>query len=348
MIHKKTELTAAEVEYDQAKLKTLSIYELRNIARIMGINKPFFLSREDVIEEISSAQAPRYTSFSIANALAQMEDTDVYQMAQSQREKEYQIVTGYIYIIPRGHGMLITGALNNYHVPGKVVSDFNLKSGDYIEASVVDNVVCEVTKITQATFDIKKTAHPTRVRTLGGTEFKLGDRVILTSENHFNFIEYIIKHRVPNTCSIALLIDQTDDCVDYLRASGFDEVYLARVTHTPKRKTLQTISALIAAKHEASSGKDVVLYIDSLNKIFRLYNSAAMPGTVIDVTQVNVAYVTDLKTYFLETRQLVDGGSLTIVTHMSTPSTEAEKFVMDDFRQLASTVVNVDKGNDKR
>ena len=253
------------------------------------------------------------------------------------QEKNLQDAEGFVYILPRGHAILITSALCTYHVSMQHVMANKLKTGDQIEAKTDEMGICEVTAVRHIGFDKAKALRPNVMRKIGNFGFKLGGRILLRNRGNFDFIEYIAKNQKQTNPSykIALLVDESEDCIDYLKDSGTNEIYLAKVNFNIKKKILMTISAILTAKQYAAKGKNVIFFIDNLNKLFKLYNSSVDTNT-IDITKVNIGPLTDLKTLFMEAKQLENKGSLTIIANMLAPTNDIEKFVLDDFLCLAN------------
>lgn len=341
---------------DQSKLNQLSIYELRNLARRVGIPRPTTMLRIDLIENIirqtqtddftfeenqaatKRGRPPRVKDVSIANILVEpktqpggIEEILGYSVrAENSRQTEMQDAYGFLYIVQKGTGILITQTMNTFQVPLRLITEHKLKTGDYIKTRAKDVWVEQVTDINRTNLDESKSIRPHKPQKINCMEFKLGQRVIVTSPTKLDFVEYIAtsnKH-LNSLYTVALLVDESEDSVDFLTNHKINEVYLAQVKFDKKTRLLLALSALLVAKQHASTGKDVVLFIDSLNKLFRMYHS--------DHTQMNSNAITDLKSFFMEARQVTDGGSLTIISCMREGSTELEKLVLDDFIDMAN------------
>jgi len=263
-------------------------------------------------------------------------ELDVGVVRDKCEEQELVNTSGYIHIVPRGHGMLITGAMKTYYVTIKQVLDNDLKTGDYVEAKTDGQDVRKITKVDHTGFDDAKAVRPHKVQKMGGVEFKLGSRVILQG---VDFVDFVGKHggQIAGAHKIALLIDQGLDCVDFLVAGGIKEVYLADVALTAKKKVLLALSTLLAAKRSSAGGEDVILFVDNLNKLFKLYNSS-MFENYVEVTQLHHGCHADLKSFFMQAKQTDDKGSLTIITHLREASSELEKYALDDFFDFCSVI----------
>jgi len=254
-----------------------------------------------------------------------------------------------LHIVPRGCGVLISSCLNTYHVPIKLITANRLVTGDFLETKAVWNehekryIIQEISKIERINFDSSESIRPHKVKKTGIIEFKLGQRVIVSIPQKQDRIEQIASNykELTNIYKIVLLVEESDDCVQYLQDNGIDEVYLIKVNFSTKKQIMLALTSLFNAKRYAAGGKDVVLCIDNLNKLFRLYNTSVSTSGNHDISILNLGPLTDLKTFFMSGKQIKDGGSLTIIAQTNNPSSETEKYVLDDFCNLANVVCNL-------
>jgi transcription termination factor Rho len=351
------------------KLSQLSVYELRNLARSLGIARPTTIVRDKLIKEIMSTdistaktstkrgRPARVKDFKIDNLLESKkintggiaELLDDWQEEKQEWDKqsvkandadtgEITNIDGFVYILPRGHAVLISKSMNTYFISVKQVLAHNLKTGDYIETRTDAQTVIDILRQSPTSFNDAESVRPHKMQKIDTTDFKLGDRVILYGAKPFDFIEYIAEHnkKIKNAYKIALIIDQSDDCINFLSSSGIDEVYPASTNQNLKKKVLFALSSLLVAKRQASVGKNVILFIDNLNKLFKLYNASMFDSNVIDVTQFHVDCHVDLKTFFMQAKQSANSGSVTIITFLREPMNELEKYALDDFIDLCT------------
>jgi len=279
-------------------------------------------------------EPPAYT-FSVASGIQVTEQT--------------RTGSGFIHTVPRGHGVLISSCLNTYHVPIKLITANRLDTGDYVEVRAVWNDqdkryhVEEILNVTRTNFCTAPSIRPHKPAKIQNFDFNLGSRVVLTSARKLDFVNYIAAHHkdIKNVHKIALLIEESDDCVDFLIEKGLDEAYLVKVNFSTKKKVMLALTALFNAKRHAADGKDVVVFTDNLNKLYKLYNSSVHDKGSIDISQINIGPLTDLKTFFMSSKQLKDSGSLTIISHVYKPSTQVENYIIDEFTNLANVVIEL-------
>ena len=253
--------------------------------------------------------------------------------------------SGFIYIVARGHGVLISPTMNPYHVPMKFITENKLKTGDFVTVKTSCKAVREIISIDGNSFCHEKPVRPSKGIIANKLNFKLGSRVAITSDRSFDFVEYMANSNLSDLYNIALLIDESDDCTDYLATNGFNEVYLTRVNFNTYKKIMYSLCSLFISKRHADKGKDVVLFIDNLNKLFKLYNASMFETESLDVTQLHTCSLSDLKSFFMEAKQTQGGGSLTIIMNIKEAQTELEKFVMDEFISLSNVLFDTHTGS---
>jgi len=362
---------------DIARLQMLGIYELRNLARELGVSRPTTHKRETLIELVvhqlrSGGQPaprsvrgrpPRSKVFNVAEILEPeplyetiLERPDTTSMRAISVCSPLPVTeptrtgSGFLHTLPRGHGVLISFCLNTYYVPIRLITTHSLETGDHAEVKAVWSesdkryIVEQITRVTKIGFDSAESARPHKSTEMGRLKFKLGQRIMVCTPRNYDRIESIARYNKmlePKHKKIVLLVEESDDCVDYLRENGIHEVYLVKVNFSVKKQLMLALTALFNAKRYAAMGNDVVLAIDNLNKLFKLYNASAIESGTIETTQINLGSLTDIKTFFMSAKQIKDGGSLTIIGHANKPSSEMEKFVMDEFSTLANVYLEI-------
>jgi transcription termination factor Rho len=369
------------------KLEGLSIYELRNLARGLGIPRPTTMRRDELITSIrrqiesgespktnqTRGRPPREFSLDISKI---METDDSFMVSvfgadepaarvnsPMQSGQNTRLVSGFVHILQTGNATLIGSDLNGYKISSRIISSYGIIMGDYIEAKAIYNdarsmfFVEEIQAINGAAatsgsgrtavdvhFDCMAGVRPTHSMKLGEYDIKMGQRIMLLSPKTYDRIESIKNFAlsmkdVKDICTVTLLVEETDDSLQYLIGEGFTHVYLSKVNYNIKKQFMSCIFALFTAKQLAEQGKNVVLFIDSLNKLFKTYNNSTFTDARVNLHQVNLPSVADLKAYFLSARQLARGGSLTIVTYANTPQSDMEHYIYNEFADLANIVI---------
>jgi len=222
-----------------------------------------------------------------------------------------------------------------------------LKTGDYIEGkapySIGRNsfVVEEAKKMCGSVrFDSIEGLRPNRVLRVGGLEFKLGERVLLATPKPFDRIEDIanIAKEIKDVYKVALLIDESDDMVEYLQ-NIIDDIYLTKVNYSIQKQTVACLLALFRAKAMVEKGEDVILFVDSLNKLFKIYNNSAYPDGCIDPAKINLGPLVDLKIFVMSSRSLKNNGSLTVISYMNVAENPIEGYIYNEFADIVHKII---------
>jgi transcription termination factor Rho len=322
----------------------MSIYELRNWAREHGVRVPMDTPKQETVEIImksleTQAQGIEKILFSEMPPIdkpnsggSSVRQTSIFELPNTE---------GFIFIVQRGHGFLLSKACVTYHVPIRIITDNNLHSGDFVTARIADRTVEEISTVDRTTYQTAKSTRPSKTFRVGEHDVKLGQRVLIKAAQNQDTIEQIAKISKPlsKIHKIALLIDESDDCTDFLLANGVNDVFVTKVDLNIKKKIIIALYALLSAKRAAHQGKNVILFVDTWNKLFLLYNSTAAESETIDMTQVFLGPLTDLKTFFLEPKQIENGGSLTLAAFLRDTKTTPENFVMSEFLNLANLII---------
>lgn len=350
------------------RLDTLGIYELRELGRQVGVPRPTALRRNDLVAGIKArielgdinknparGRKPRalgvdfskiidndeFNSF-LNSVLSQIVEPQVRDAANG----EMRAVSGYVHRLPNGGAVLIGIDLNGYPISAKLMRTYYLKTGDLIEGKAVYNpgrssfVVEEISsKCENVRYDSILGERPSIPCLAHDISFMLGERVLFVTPKPFDRIEDLANTavKIEDLYKIALLIDETDDSAVYLQ-DIMQDIYLTKVNYSVQKQTVACLLALFRSKAIAEQGRHVVLFIDSLNKLFKIYNNSAYPDGRIDPAQINLAPLVDLKSFLMSSRALKNGGSLTVVAYVNIASNPVEEYIYNEFADLAQRI----------
>lgn len=351
------------------RLDTLGIYELRELGRQVGVPRPTALRRDDLVTSIKTrlehgdiqknparGRRPRAIDVDFSkivdddglnsyfnSVLSQIIEPQV----QDGSNAETRAVSGYIHRLPNGAAVLIGVDLNGYPVATKLLRVCCLRTGDFVEGKAVYNssrnsfLLEEISrKCENIRFDNIEGVRPSKSCVAYDANFMFGERVLFVTPKPFDRIEDMMSTaaKINNTYIVALLIDETDDSATYLQ-DVMQDVYLTKVNYSIQKQTMACLLALFRAKMIAEQGKNVVLFVDSLNKLFKVYNNSAYPDGRIDPAQINLAPLVDLKTFLMSSRALKNGGSLTVIAYVNVASNPIEDYIYNEFADLAQKIV---------
>lgn len=346
-------------DLDISKLEMLGLYELRNFGRAIGVPRPTTYGRSELIAAIKNhlksgdtgklksatrGRKPRESSFDMTKLVTAEasyflsvldDDADLYRLRSGEVGTEKRSVGGYVHLLPKGGALVVGTDLNGYSLPVKMLFEHKLAMGDYIEGQAVFSESRQMFVISE----VDSNNSGERFDNMAGVRSSAPLRVLVTTPKGFDRIEDIAKSFDKEKHNIAFLSDETDDSARHLLQSGAKEVYLAKVNFNLKKQILSCLLCLFRAKQAAEQGKNVVLYVDSFTKLFRLYNNSAYPEGKIVPGEVALGPLTDLKTYFLSGRALKNGGSLTVVAYVNKPENPVEEYVYNEFCDLAGEII---------
>ena len=290
------------------------------------------------------------------------DDEELYKVRSGEIGTETRTISGFVHLLPKGGALIVGTDLNAYSLPVRLLSTYPLAMGDYLECTaifsearqvfVVDKIfeingiksekIAESKKVRDANFDTIEGIRPNIERQMADIKYKAGGRILVFAPSTFDRVQDIANYTV--ACDkgihiIALLTDETEDSVNYLREVGLSDIYLAKVNYNLKKQTLASLLCMFRAKQNVEQGKDVVLFIDSLTKLFKIFNNSAYPDGRVIPGEVVLAPLTDLKAFFMSARAIKDGGSLTIVAYFNNPENVVEEYIVNEFTDLANVIV---------
>ena len=359
---------------DANKLNQLGIYELRNIARSLGIPRPTTILRRELINAIithdgdcypeperkNRGRPPRGATFDITQVLEAEND---YQYSDDCVTNTIISASGFFHTSPNGQGMLIGTELCAYHVSNKHITLNMLAMGDFLEAKATYStgrgayVVSEISKINGFSplssinnlspdkhlktsvqhYDAIEGMRPNKPQQYGDLKFNLGQRVLIQTQRNYDRLEDIHKLSKESKChKIALVVEETVDCVSFLTESGINEVFLLKAGDSTKKHIMLCLLALFTSKRHAEEGKDVILFVDNMTKLFKVYNKSICFDGHMQINQINLGPLADLKSFFMSARALEAGGSLSILAYVNESENEIDKFVFSEFADLAN------------
>jgi|GEM_PF-1801981 len=376
-------------DVDIDKLERLSIYDLRNLGRSIGVPRATTYNRDELIVEIKNqlksgvtaahksvrGRKPRTDTFDLSKLIITEpsymlsvldDDDDLYKVRNGEIGTEKRKISGYVHLLPKGGAIVVGIDLFGYNLPVRLLTAKGLKMGDYIEASALFSESRQ-SYIVNEIFSVQGGVH---FDNLDGVRSKNPMRILISAPKGFDRIEDIAARVSPgrsenseqagkdktkqaggsktvgNDYNIALLIDENDDSAKYLRTVGVNEVYLAKVNYNLKKQVISCLLCMFRAKQYAEQGKNVILYLDSITKLFKLYNNSAYPEGRIVPGEVALGPLVDLKTFFLSARMLENGGSLTIVAYINKPDKTSEnykvsEYLLSEFGDLANQFIEL-------
>ena len=373
------------------KLEKLGIYELRNLARSLGVPRPTSLLRGQLMNEVlervfnnaktdieppSRGRKPKITTWDIRkivddSALNEdgsiIREDDCFMVTTSHCVRNTDGITvrsidGFYHCSSGSHGLLICAEMLLCYIPALIVVSNNLRMGDQVQADVTydsEKQAYFVVKVTSVngidatkyntdscqSFEERKAVRADSLFNLQGKQVKLGNSILVTTPNPFDSVQFIKDCAGDLTGKkvhkIALVIEDTDYCKEFLTESGIDQVFATYVGNDYQKQSLMALVALFTAQHRAMSGENVILFVCNFNKLYKLYQkSAAVERRIIPGT-VDVSLLEDVKTFYTSAKALADGGSLTIVGLMPNSSDQVSQYILSELLDVSNVEISL-------
>ncbi len=137
----------------------------------------------------------------------------------------------------------------------------------------------------------------------------------------------------PDTFRIILLIDERPEEVTDIRESTDAIVIAAPFDMEPRHQTKVAELTLEMAKRQVEFGKDVVILLDSLTRLARVYNISIEPSGKLLSGGVDPAALVKPKKFFGAARNTREGGSLTIIaTALIDTGSKMDEVIFEEFK----------------
>ena len=137
----------------------------------------------------------------------------------------------------------------------------------------------------------------------------------------------------PETFRIILLIDERPEEVTDIKESVDALVIAAPFDMEPRHQTKVAELTLEIAKRQVEFGKDVVILLDSLTRLARVYNISIEPSGKLLSGGVDPAALVKPKKFFGAARNIREGGSLTIIaTALIETGSKMDEVIFEEFK----------------
>ena len=225
-------------------------------------------------------------------------------------------LSGYVHLLEQGNAIFITDERQSYLITIEFTLYFHLKTGDRLQARVAYNadchnhVVCEILNVQHVTYDDAPVIKANQSIDLCGRSINLGTSILVPATDNQDIATKISKihHALPeDMVSMLLSIDG--------RPTNFEisNACFTKPNYTNREKLMACLLTFFQAKQQADIGKNVVLIIDSLDKMFFVFNNCMQSVATIDPNLFSAAAVMDYEIILCCSGNLKAGGSLTLI-----------------------------------
>ena len=137
----------------------------------------------------------------------------------------------------------------------------------------------------------------------------------------------------PDVHLIVLLVDERPEEVTDMKQKVRGEVIASTFDESPKRHIQVAEMVLEKAKRLVEHGKDVVILLDSITRLGRAYNAAIRRSGRIMSGGLDTKALQKPKHFFGSARNIMDGGSLTIVaTALIETGSRMDEVIFEEFK----------------
>ncbi len=347
----------SEGRLDLTQLKEMTINQLSEVARGLGVENPTGMRRQDLI----------------------------FRVLQRQTEQEGLIFgEGVLEVLPEGFGFLRAPEYNylpgpdDIYVSPSQIRRFNLHTGDTVSGQIrppkegeryfalikVEAINFEPPEVAmeKVHFDNLTPLYPDERITLEVsdnntarvmdlvTPIGKGQRGLLVAPPRtgktmmLQAIANSITANHPEITLIVLLIDERPEEVTDMQRSVHGEV-ISSTFDEPATRHVQVAEMVIEkAKRLVEHKRDVVILLDSITRLARAYNTVVPPSGKVLSGGVDSNALQKPKRFFGAARNIEEGGSLTIVgTALIDTGSRMDDVIFEEFKGTGNMEVHLDR-----
>jgi transcription termination factor Rho len=153
-----------------------------------------------------------------------------------------------------------------------------------------------------------------------------------------------IRHNNPECKLLVLLIDERPEEVTDMIAEVDGEVIASTFDEVPDRHIQVAEMVINRAKRLVESGQDVIILLDSLTRLARAYNTVQPHSGKILSGGVDANSLQKPKRFFGAARNIIDGGSLTIIaTGMIETGSRMDEVIFEEFKGTGNMELVLDR-----
>ena len=253
-------------------------------------------------------------------------------------------VFGYIHLLDRGNAIFITDERKPYLVSIEFTAFYKLKTGDRVQACTSFSPACnnyvveQIVEVNHVAYDEAPVVKADTSFNLGGRKVDLGTSVLIPVDDNLDIANKVakIQQALPeNTVPVFLSFDGRKTNFN------FEHSCFTKPDYTTREKLMACLLTFFECKQQADIGKDVVLIIDSLDKMFNVFNGCMQAAGTIDPNLFSAAAVIDFENIVCTSGNLKAGGSLTIIGLHRAGTTPQQLQITDRLHQILDQVITL-------
>lgn len=150
--------------------------------------------------------------------------------------------------------------------------------------------------------------------------------------------------KIPKAKLFVLLVDERPEEVTDNARDIPAEIIASPFDNPPQRHIQVSEMVLAKAKRLAENGEDVVIVLDSITRLARAYNHVAASDNKILSGGVSASALQRPKRFFGAARNIMDGGSLTIIaTALIDTGSKADEVIYEEFKGTGNHEIHLDR-----
>ena len=252
-------------------------------------------------------------------------------------------VAGYVHMLNLGHALLITDNFIPYVIPKKLVETHDLKTGDFIDCQATfstfhgRDLVVLINDVRRSNYDAIPAVKATRNFTVADHQVGLGCTTLVNLEHgsdNYQRVTDIFQNAPTKAKKMVLSFDG--------RAENYHpdfDLTITKPAHSSRDKLTLCLTTFFRAKEMVAAGEDVILVIDSLDKMFNIFNNCMQKGGLIDPNFISAAAVTDLENILRSSTCLANNGTFTIIGLHCPRTTPPQQYITERFHQIFDNII---------
>lgn len=180
----------------------------------------------------------------------------------------------------------------------------------------------------------------------------LGQRGVIVLPSHFSGAEVVrdlaadISASTPDAHLMVVLTDAQPEVATELARSITGEVVAATFDRLPEDQTTISELGIDRARRLVELGHDVVVLVDSLNRLARGYAQSQQPAARPQLGVIDEYAVFQIKRLLAAARNVENGGSLTVLaTASASNASEADGLLLREVKAVVNSVIELDEAS---
>ena len=253
-------------------------------------------------------------------------------------------LSGYVHLLDQGNAIFISDEHKTYLITLEFTLYFHLRTGDRLQARVTyntgtnNNVVTEIVKVQHVSYDDAPVIKADRSINLCNHTINLGTSILIPVIDNIDITSKVAKIQTALPNDIVPILLSFDG-----RPTNFNipTTYFTKPNYSNREKLMICLLAFFHVKQQADIGKDVVLIIDSLDKMFFVFNNCMQSVGTIDPNLLFTSAITDYENILCCSGKLKTGGSLTLIGLHHAGNSAQQMHIADRLHQIMDQIIDI-------